>query len=225
MIVFGKQIFIYILEKYPKLIKNIYLAKEIDKKLFSKIGRLNQKIIKLDFKKAQAMSRGGNHQGFLLEIEPYEFSSFDTLKEQNFLLVLQGITDVGNIGAIVRSAYSLGVDGIIISGVKNIKIDAVARSSSGALFDMPIAMMQNELDTINELKQVGFTVYGADKSGVDIRSTNINLKKALFMGSEGEGLSNKLLKKMDKLLSIKMEREFESLNVSVATAILCDRMR
>ena len=225
MIVFGKQIFMYILEKYPKLIKNIYLAKEIDKKIFSKIGRLNQKIIKLDFKKAQAMSRGGNHQGFLLEIEPYEFSHFDSLKKQNFLLVLHGITDVGNIGAIVRSAYSLGVDGIIISGIKNIKIDAVARSSSGALFDMPIAMMQNELDTINELKQVGFTLYGADKSGIDIRSTEITLKKALFMGSEGEGLSNKLLKKMDKLLSIKMEREFESLNVSVATAILCDRMR
>ena len=225
MIVYGKQIFIYILEKYPKLIKNIYLAKEIDKKLFAKIGKLNQKIIKLDFKKAQAMSRGGNHQGFLLEIEPYKFSDFDTLKKQNFLLVLQGITDVGNIGAIIRTAYSLGVDGIIISGVKNLKIDAVARSSAGALFDMSIAITNNELDMINELKQIGFTIYGADKSGYDIRTTDINYKKALFMGSEGEGLSNKLLKKMDKLLSIKMEREFESLNVSVATAILCDRMR
>ena len=225
MIVYGKQIFIYLLEKYPKLIKNIYLAKEIDKKLFAKIGKLNQKIIKLDFKKAQAMSRGGNHQGFLLEIEPYKFSDFDTLKKQNFLLVLQGITDVGNIGAIVRTAYSLGVDGIIISGIKNLKIDAIARSSAGALFDMPIVITKNELDMINELKQVGFTIYGADKSGEDIRTVNINYKKVLFMGSEGEGLSNKLLKKMDKLLSIKMEREFESLNVSVATAILCDRIR
>lgn len=225
MIVYGKQIFNYITNNHPNLINEVYLAKEIDKKLFYQISKLNHKIVKLDPKKAQSLSRGGNHQGFLLDIEELKFSNFSDLKKFDFLLVLHSVTDVGNIGAIIRSAYSLGVDGIIISGVNSIKSEGVIRSSSGAAFELPIVLYKNTLDLANELKQVGFYLYGADMGGDDVRDVEIVKKKALFLGSEGEGLTKRVIEKMDKMVSIKMERDFESLNVSVAAALLCDRIR
>ncbi|HIP60630.1 MAG TPA: 23S rRNA (guanosine(2251)-2'-O)-methyltransferase RlmB, partial [Campylobacterales bacterium] len=113
MIVYGKQIFFYIAEKHPDLIEEIYLAKEVDKKLFSKVNGLGKKIIKLDTMKAQSLARGGNHQGFLLKIKYIEYAEITDLKKEDFLLVLVGLTDVGNIGAIIRSAYALGVKGVV----------------------------------------------------------------------------------------------------------------
>ncbi len=225
MIVYGKQIFLYLLERHPDFIEEVYFSKEIDKKLFVKVVALGCEIKRVDSKKAQAMARGGNHQGFLLKVKPYEFANLKDIKKEDFILILWNVTDVGNIGAIVRTAYSLGVGGLVISGVGSINLEAVARTSAGAIFDMPVAMQKDILSFLNELKQSSFTIYGADMSGEDIRDIEVSSKKALIMGSEGEGLSAKILKSCDKKVKIKMQREFDSLNVSVASAILCDRMR
>jgi len=225
MILYGKQIFFYIVKNHPDLIEEIYLAKEIDKKIFSTITKLNKKIIKLDPKKAQSMAHGGNHQGFLLKIKYLPFAEVKDLKKEDFLLVLVGITDVGNIGAIIRSAYALGVDGVIVSGVQSLAYEGIVRTSSGAALDMPIALFKDTATLINELRQIGFKTYAADMSGNDVRDLTFGIKKVLFLGSEGEGISNKILKMCDQKLKIAMEREFDSLNVSAAAAILCDRMR
>ncbi len=225
MIIYGKQIFLYILDKYPSLVEEVFLSKEIDKKLFSKIALLKKPIIRLDAKKAQAMARGGNHQGFFMRIKELEFAEFQSVKRSAFIVVLQGVTDVGNIGAIVRSTYALGVDAIIVSGVKSLAIEALVRSSSGAIFEMPVVLYSDTLSLINELKQSGFTTYAAAMDGEDIRKMKFTQKKVLVMGSEGEGLPAKVVNKCDQKIAIKMQREFDSLNVSVATAILCDRMR
>jgi len=225
MIVYGKQIFLYIAEKHPDLIEEIYLAKELDKKLFSKVNKLNKKIIKLDTMKAQSLARGGNHQGFLLKIKYIEYADIDALKRENFLLVLVGLTDVGNIGAIIRSAYALGVKGVVLSGTKSLNLEGIVRSSVGALLDMPVAIFPDTATLINELKQKKFETYAADMSGEDARNVDFGGKKALFLGSEGAGLPNRLIKACDTKIKIAMEREFDSLNVSAAAAILCDRMR
>ena len=225
MIIYGKQIFLYILEKYPSLVEEVYLAKEVDKKLFSKITGLGKPVVRLDTKKAQAMARGGNHQGMFLKISEIGFVSFHDVKKGAFVVVLQGITDVGNIGAIIRSAYALGADAIIVSGVKTVPMEALVRTSSGAIFDMPVVLFHDTATLINELKQAGFTTYAATMDGEDVRNMTFPEKKALVMGSEGEGLPARIVQKCDRKIAIKMEREFDSLNVSVATAILCDRMR
>lgn len=226
MILYGKQIFFYIAKNYPDLIEEIYLAKEVDKKVFSTINKLNKKIIKLDPMKAQSLARGGNHQGFLLKTSFIEFAEVKDLKKEDFLLVLVGITDVGNIGAIIRSAYAFGVDGVIVSGVSSLALEGVVRASSGSALAMPIAIFKDTATLVNELKQTGFKTYAADMNGEDVREVSIeSTKKALFLGSEGEGISNRILKMCDQKLKIAMEREFDSLNVSAAAAILCDRMR
>ncbi len=224
MIVYGKQIFFYIVEKHPDLIEEIYLAKEIDKKLFSKVNKVGKKVIKLDALKAQGLARGGNHQGFLLKIKYIEYADIKALKKEDFLLVLVGLTDVGNIGAIIRSAYALGVQGVVISGTK-VNLEGIVRSSVGALLDMPVALFQDTATLLNELKQLGFVSYAADMSGEDVREVTFAKKRVLLMGSEGTGLPNRILKMSDQKIKIAMSREFDSLNVSAAAAILCDRMR
>jgi 23S rRNA (guanosine2251-2'-O)-methyltransferase len=80
-------------------------------------------------------------------------------------------------------------------------------------------------DVLNDFKMSGFTTYGADMGGTDIRDAQIADKRVLVLGSEGKGLSSRVISKLDKVISIKMAHEFDSLNVSVAGAILMDRMR
>jgi 23S rRNA (guanosine2251-2'-O)-methyltransferase len=225
MIVFGKQVVLYILDRHPDLIEEIYLTKEIDKKLFNKFAKLNKKIVKPEFKQAQALAKGGNHQGFLLKIKDIEFCEVDRLKREDFIIILSSLSDVGNIGAIIRTAYALGVGGVIISGLKSINLEAIIRSSAGAAIDLPIAFYKDTLTLLNELGQIGFERVVADMSGEDIREVNFSQKRVLIVGSEGDGIPRKILKICDKVVKIKMQREFDSLNVSVATAILCDRMR
>ena len=225
MIIYGKQIFLYILEKYPSLIEEVYLSKELDKKLFAKLTRLGKPIVRLDAKKAQSMARGGNHQGMFLKIAPIAFTPFGSVKKSDFVVVLHGITDVGNIGAIIRSAYALGVDAVIVSGLKSLPLEALVRTSSGAIFEMPIVLFHDTATLINELKQVGFVTYAATMEGEDVRQMQFAPRKALIIGSEGEGLPSRIVGKCDHTVAIRMQRAFDSLNVSVATAILCDRMR
>ena len=222
MIVYGKQILFYILEKHPKMIKQIFLTKEIDKKLFNKFMDVGAKIVRPDNKKAQALAKGGNHQGFLLDIDEFEFAHMKDVKKSDFVVVLDGLSDVGNIGAIVRSCYAMGVDSVIISGLKNFYAAPIVRTSSGAMLDMPIAISYNSYDLANELKQVGFSLVGADMDGYEVKDIQRekNQKIALFLGNEGDGLSNKLKKKLDLKVAINMENDFDSLNVSVAAGIL-----
>ncbi len=224
MIIFGKQVCLYVLKRHCDIICEIYLSKEVDRELFQRLVKTGKKIIKIDNKKAQALSRGGNHQGILFRVKEYEFASLKDLKEGKFLLVLYSITDSGNIGAIVRTAYALGVDGIVITGVKSVNLEAIARTSSGALFDMPLSLHKNALEILNELKQKDFTIYAADVDGEDIERVDFSDRKVLILGSEGEGISKKILNIADKVITIKLKREFDSLNVSAAAAILCYRM-
>ncbi|AXP09115.1 RNA methyltransferase [Campylobacter hepaticus] len=223
MIVYGKQIFFYILEHHKDLINELYLAKECDKMSFAKILKSGFKIKKLDFKSAQAYAKGGNHQGFLLDIKQKSFTSLNEVKNNDFIVMLYGISDVGNIGAIVRTAYALGVGALIFIGEK-LAMQGVIRTSSGAALDLPIVISNNALDVINELKQAGFYFYASDSSGKTIHSITINNKKVLILGSEGFGLSSKIIKKCDECVGITMKNNFDSLNVNAAFAILCDRM-
>lgn len=227
MIVYGKQIVFYILENHPQIIKQIFLTKEIDKKLFKKFMDTGVKIIRPDNKKAQSLARGGNHQGFLLEIEDFSFTPLKDIKEGEFIVVLDGLSDVGNIGAIVRSCYALGVDSLVICGLKNFNPEGVVRTSTGAMLDMDVGVFENSYDLANELKQKGFSLVGADMDGYEAKTIQREKgqKTALFLGSEGQGLSNKLKKKLDLKVSIGMENNFDSLNVSVAAGILIYELR
>ncbi len=216
MIVYGKRVVEYIINKHPDIVKELLIAKKLDKKEFNKLKRF--KINFIDNKTAQKISRNGNHQGYFAKIDfiPKEWDIVG-----NKILILDNVTDMGNIGAITRTAYALGIDLLIITGIKELKWPQVIRTSAGAAIDMKIITFQNILDLINILKTKGYTLVGADMGG----ECKIEAKKtALIMGSEGEGLKKKVKEKLDKILSIDMKNDFDSLNVSVAAGILIDRI-
>ena len=221
MIIYGKQVILYLLIKHPHLLKTFYAAKELDKELLALVRKTDIRITKVDPKKAQALARGGNHQGLLAEIE-YPLVNVPSIKNLERIIVLVGITDMGNIGAIIRSSYALGVDALFICGSKQLNIEGAVRSSSGAIFDLPIALHENVHDLHHELQQAGFSTVGATLNGEEKISNNA--KTALFMGSESLGLPRRLVEKLTEQTSIKMKNNFDSLNVSSAAAILIDRM-
>jgi 23S rRNA (guanosine2251-2'-O)-methyltransferase len=224
MIIYGKQVCLHILEKHKDRVKVVYVAKKgiLPQNLFHDY---HDKIKFLEEKWAQSMSKGGNHQGILIETDEFVETTIAQVKSSGKVLFLDGVTDVGNIGAIVRSSYALGVDSIVATNVKQLNYAAIARSSSGALFDMPMIVVPNGLDLLNELKQLDFKLYGADASGTPLSGIVFDKKQVLVVGSEDKGISKRILQKMDEVVSIEMKNDFNSLNVSVATAILLYRMR
>jgi len=223
MIIYGKQVCLYALEQHPDTVTTVYVAKKgiLPQKLFHEH---HDKIKFLEEKWAQSMSKGGNHQGILLEVSEFEESPLSEIKKNDFIVILDGLTDVGNIGAIVRSAYALGADAVIATGVKQLNLAAITRTSSGTLLDIPFMIRHNILDVLSEMKQVGFSFYGADMNGTPVQEMTFATKRVLIMGSEGKGLSKKAKTKIDTVVSIEMKHQFDSLNVSAAAAILIHRM-
>jgi 23S rRNA (guanosine2251-2'-O)-methyltransferase len=223
MILYGKQVCLHALEHHSEKIRTVYVAKKgiLPKGLFH---QYHDNIKFLEEKWAQSMSKGGNHQGLLVEMDEFEQSTLSEVKKNDFIVVLDGLTDVGNIGAVVRSAYALGADAIIAAGVKQLNFAAIARTSSGAMLDMPFMVVPNILDTFNELQQIGFTLYGAAMDGENVQELTFDPKRVLVLGSEGKGLSKKAIAKLDHKISIEMKHAFDSLNVSAAAAILIHRM-
>ena len=223
MIIYGKQVSLYALEHHPQMIQRVFVAKKgvLPQPLFH---QFHDKITFLEEKWAQSMSKGGNHQGILLEIDELPMASLNEVKQSDFIVVLDGLTDVGNIGAIVRSAYALGAEAVVATGVRQLNIPAIVRSSSGALLDMPFLIVQNILDVLHECKQKDFVVYGAAMDGTPVQQMEFAPKRLLVMGSEGKGISKKARAKLDERVSIEMKHAFDSLNVSAAAAILIHRM-
>jgi len=225
MLIYGKQPIYYLIEKYPQRIETLYIAKELDKKEYSRLTRMGLNLKRIPNEAAQKMAKSGNHQGFLADIDGVEIKPLEKLLNKDFVVILSGITDVGNIGAIIRSAYALGVDGVVVSGIKHLNLETIVRSSSGAIFDTNLVIVQNVFDVVNDFKTSGFDLYGAVMDGTNINTARISDKRALVLGNESEGLSNRLVGKLDHPVSIEMAHGFDSLNVSVAGAILMDRMR
>ncbi len=225
MLIYGKQPVYYLLEHHREKIRTLYLAKEVEQKEYSRLMRMGFEIKRIPGAAAQKMSRSGNHQGFLADTDAIAPAALHALAQKEFVVVLCGITDVGNIGAIVRSAYALGADGIVVTGLKSLAFEAVLRSSTGALYDLPVNVTTNLYDAMTELKNAGHTLYGAIMEGVDVRSVAFEGKRALLLGSEGAGIPARAVRRLDQGVKVSMAHDFDSLNVSAAGAILIDRMR
>lgn len=225
MLIYGKQPVQYALDRHRDRIKTLYLAKEVDKKEYSHLMKMGFEVKRIPENAAQSMVKGGNHQGYIAEISALVPYASPFLKRCDFVVVLSSITDMGNIGSLVRSAYALGVDALVICGIREPNLEPIIRTSTGAALDLPLVIVHNIHDVMHELKQSGFTLYGAMMEGTDVREMSFSPKRALILGSEGEGLSGRVQKGLDCGVSIRMAHNFDSLNVGVAGAILMERMR
>ena len=168
-----------------------------------------------------------NHQGVGLVIKEFAYTKFDDLlakaKSPAMLIGMDGVTDPHNLGAIVRSASAFGADGVVIPERRNASMTGSAwKSSAGAAARMPISQVTNLVRSIEDAKKAGFFVVGLDAGGQETLSKFSLSSENVYVivGSEGKGLSRLVREKCDLILSIPMSSEMESLNASVATAIV-----
>ena len=168
-----------------------------------------------------------NHQGIALVIKPFNYTDFSklltTANKPMMLVGLDSITDPHNLGAVVRSAAAFGADGVVIPERRNAAMTGSAwKASAGAAARMPISQVTNLVRSIEDAKKAGCFVVGLDAQG-DVELAKMNLASEsiyIIVGSEGKGLSRLVREKCDLVVSIPMQSSVESLNASVATAIV-----
>lgn len=168
------------------------------------------------------------HQGMIAYVAAVEYSTVDEMLEraaqrgeEPLLVLLDGITDPHNLGAIVRTAECVGAHGVILPERRSAGLTpAAAKAAAGALNYMPIARVTNLNRTIDELKARGVWIAGASMDGVSAFSADLSDPMALVVGSEGEGISRLTLEKCDLRVAIPMKGHIDSLNASVAAGVL-----
>lgn len=182
----------------------------------------------VDSKKLDFMCGGANHQGVAAYVAAHEYASVEDIfayaeekGEAPFIVVCDEIEDPHNLGAIIRTAECAGVHGVIIPKRRSASLNfTVGKTSAGALEYMRVARVSNLASTIDELKEKGCWVYGADMDGTDYKKTDFTGAVVLVIGSEGKGIGKLIRQKCDAIVSLPMKGNINSLNASVAAGIL-----
>jgi len=171
----------------------------------------------------------GRHQGVAAAVRPFAYAGIEAVlanrhpaAAEDLVLILDGILDPQNLGALIRTAHCFGANGIVIPARRASPVTAAAvKASAGAALHTPVAVEENLVRTVEMLKSRGFWVYGADASAsARIGAMELSGRIALVVGAEGKGIRPLLRSKCDVLVSIPMMGKIDSLNVSVATGIL-----
>ncbi|MEO0406756.1 MAG: 23S rRNA (guanosine(2251)-2'-O)-methyltransferase RlmB [Cyanobacteria bacterium P01_A01_bin.135] len=175
-----------------------------------------------------------NHQGVVAQVAPYTYLDLDTLiqkvaevKPYPALVVADGITDPHNLGAIIRTAEALGIQGLIIPQRRAAGVTStVAKVAAGALETFPVARVVNLSRALTQLKEAGFWLYGASaEADQSLQQTAFDRPTAIVIGAEGSGLSLTIERCCDVLVSIPLAGNTPSLNASVAAGILLYEVR
>lgn len=186
-------------------------------------------ISEVDGAKLNEMSETKNHQGVIALVSPTEYVSVEEILEAArqkgeapFVVILDRINDPHNLGSIIRTANCAGVHGVIISKHDSVSVTATAaKASAGAVEFTPVARVNNLAKTIDELKEAGLWITGADAAGDrSIYEADFKGPVAIVVGSEGQGISRLVAEKCDFLVKIPMKGNVNSLNASVAAALM-----
>ena len=184
--------------------------------------------VRVDFVPKQALDRKSttsHHQGYIADAVEFEYTPLEKLLasagENPFIVLLDGIEDPHNFGAIIRSCECAGVDGIIIPKNRACQVnDTVVRTSTGAISNMKIAQVVNLKEAIDALKDMGVWVFAAETGGEDIYSKKLNMPIAVIIGSEGDGVKKSIKERCDGVLTLPLKGKVNSLNASVACGIV-----
>ena len=196
------------------------------------IGRAKGKgivLVEVDKSKLDEMSQTGNHQGVIAIVPPFEYCEVEDIleeaknkNEQPFILILDGIEDPHNLGAIIRTAETAGVHGVIIPKRRAASVNStVNKVSAGAVEHMKIARVNNINDTMQFLKDSGLWIIGTDgKAENYYYEQDLTGPIALVIGSEGFGINRLVSENCDILVKIPMKGKITSLNASVSAGIV-----
>lgn len=175
-----------------------------------------------------------NHQGIIAQISPIKYYDLDEFIEKNkgklsSVVILDGVEDSHNLGAIIRTCVCAGVDGIIIPSRRNVQVNSIVeKTSAGAVNHIPIIKVNSLVNAVQRLKDNDWWVIATDASAkdnyYDVKYNDMNF--AIIMGAEHAGVSKSLLKASDFVVKIPMQNSFNSLNVSNAlSAIIFETLR
>ncbi len=169
------------------------------------------------------VSKGIPHQGVIAFGAVHTFVELsEVAAKAQLLVVLDGVEDPHNLGAIVRTAHAAGADAIVLPERRSAPLtETVERAAAGALAYLPVARITNVSQTLEKLKQQGFWIYGLDERGTELyHEVEYASPTVIVMGGEGKGLHEGVKKHCDLLVRIPMAGEVASLNVSVATGVV-----
>ncbi len=236
-IIFGKNSVMEALIAGDREINKILISKNIhsDNKLnkIKELAKANGIVFQFVAKEKFLPYAEFNHQGIIAQISPVKYQNLDEFLEKphenSSLVILDGVEDSHNLGAIIRTCVCAGVEGIIIPSRRNVQVNAIVeKTSAGAINHIPIIKVNSLVSAVQSLKNSDWWVVATDASAkdnyYDINYNDINF--AIIMGAEHAGVSKSLLKLADFTVKIPMLKDFNSLNVSNAlSAIIFETVR
>lgn len=225
--IFGKNTIANALAHNESILEIYFAPSFKDDRISSLLKKSKIKSYMKSIREIEEMVGKVNHQGIVACIEEYKYVPLEDMlkkvegKKDALFVMLDGIEDPHNLGAILRSVDAFGADGVIIGANRAAKLNGtVAKVSTGAIEYVDVAMVTNLTQTINKLKEEGFWVVSSDGSATsDYREIDYNMRTLLVIGSEGFGISKLVLKNSDFVTKIPMVGHVNSLNASVACAL------
>ena len=196
--------------------------------ILAKCRSLGIVIKEVDRKKLDMLCNSSSHQGVAAYAASHEYASMDDIfalaeerGEKPFIVICDELEDPHNLGAVLRTAEATGVHGVIIPKRRNASLSyVVGKASAGAVEYVPVVRVANIAQTMEELKEKGIWFYGADMDGENWCSVDYDGGVGLVIGSEGRGISRLVKEKCDFVVSMPMKGRINSLNASVAAAVL-----
>lgn len=226
MIIYGKNTVLEALKGNKDIVKVYVTSNNLD--LVKKYT--SNKKIEIIVMQSKDMNKmfDGNHQGIACEIMEYGYVSIDEIirknkdKENVALVILDGLEDPHNLGAILRTADATGMNGVIIPKNRSVSLNStVAKVSTGAIEHVDCAQVTNLVNAMNDLKKAGYWIIGLELDGsIDYRKQDYLGKIAVVIGSEGKGISRLVKENCDFKVFIPMAGHVNSLNASVSASIL-----
>ena len=211
-----------------KVIRVFLVSNFNDQKILSLIKNNKVTVSSISPNEMEKLANGGVHQGIAAELKPYQTVSLEEIiikakkKEKKIIVMLDGIEDPHNLGAILRSADVFEASGIILPKHNSVSLNAtVAKTSAGAINYVPVAVVNNLNQAIKTLKDEGYWIVSTDGSAtISYSSIKYDFPVVVVIGSEGKGVSSLVLKNSDYIVKIPQYGHVNSLNASVAAGIL-----
>ena len=226
--VYGKNVVKQLLSDNKKIYEILLVENFRDKELLTLVKNQVKNVKTLPKKKLDQILKTEYHQGIAACIDEYKTYTVDEILNDipqgklPLLLMLDGLEDPQNLGAILRTCDCIGVDGVIIGKHRSVQLNAtVAKTSTGAIDTVKVSVVTNLARTVQDLKEKGFWVVGADMhKAVDYRDIQCDVPLLLVIGSEGFGISSLVKKHCDYMAKLPMVGSVTSLNASVACGIM-----
>ncbi|MBO4667215.1 MAG: 23S rRNA (guanosine(2251)-2'-O)-methyltransferase RlmB [Bacilli bacterium] len=234
-VIYGRNSLLETIRSNPSKVEVVYLMKE-DKEVCASLNdnKIKYKIVGKDafddLLKNNKLSNV-NHQGMIATVKEYKYYNLEDIisNDSNSLIVmLDGLEDPHNLGAIIRTCEISGASGVVIPKNRSVKVTpTVEKVSTGATSYVKVAQVTNLVNTINKLKEEGYWIVGAEAGSESQSFWNVDykMKICLIIGSEGRGISRLVKEKCDYLVEIPMWGKVNSLNASVSCGILIYEIR